>query len=104
MDTGRMNAPSLSCRCAIAPFRRCYCWGRDREAIRAAPMGRPEKDILILGGDSKQLSFRGGAKRRTRNLEIPGSMLTHRPGMTENGSRPLSPQHVLLHLAAVEME
>src|ERR1700743_2122750 len=27
------------------------------------------------------LSFRDGPKDQTRNLEIPGSMLTHRPGM-----------------------
>jgi hypothetical protein len=27
-------------------------------------------------------SFRGAAQRRTRSLEIPGSMLAHRPGMT----------------------
>src|SRR6201992_1872369 len=28
-------------------------------------------------------SFRGDAKHRTRNLEIPGLVLTHHPGMTE---------------------
>jgi hypothetical protein len=28
------------------------------------------------------LSFRDGPKDLTRNLEIPGSMLAHRPGMT----------------------
>jgi hypothetical protein len=27
-------------------------------------------------------SFRDGPKDQTRDLEIPGSMLTHRPGMT----------------------
>jgi hypothetical protein len=27
-------------------------------------------------------SFRGDAKRRTRNLEIPGLVLTYHPGMT----------------------
>ena len=27
-------------------------------------------------------SFRDGPKDQTRNLEIPGSMLSHRPGMT----------------------
>jgi hypothetical protein len=27
-------------------------------------------------------SFRGDAKHRTRNLEIPGLVLTHHPGMT----------------------
>jgi hypothetical protein len=30
-------------------------------------------------------SFRGDAKHRTRNLEIPGLVLTHHPGMTESG-------------------
>src|ERR1700753_677246 len=29
-------------------------------------------------------SFRDGPKDRTRNLEIPGSMLSHRPGMTKS--------------------
>jgi hypothetical protein len=29
-------------------------------------------------------SFRGDAKRRTRNPEIPGLVLTHHPGMTKN--------------------
>src|SRR6266851_4637808 len=29
-------------------------------------------------------SFRGDAKHRTRNLEIPGLVLTHHPGMTES--------------------
>jgi hypothetical protein len=28
-------------------------------------------------------SFRGDAEHRTRNLEIPGLVLTHHPGMTE---------------------
>src|ERR1700709_1646203 len=28
-------------------------------------------------------SFQGDAKHRTRNLEIPGLVLTHHPGMTE---------------------
>ena len=30
-------------------------------------------------------SFRGDAKQRTRNLEIPGLRLTAHPGMTESG-------------------
>jgi hypothetical protein len=30
-------------------------------------------------------SFRGDAKHRTRNLEIPGLVLTHHPGMTKSG-------------------
>ena len=33
------------------------------------------------------MSFRGASKRRTRNLEIPGSTLTRRPGKTDvNGT------------------
>jgi hypothetical protein len=31
------------------------------------------------------LSFRGDAKLRTRNLEIPGLVLSHHPGMTTEG-------------------
>ena len=31
-------------------------------------------------------SFRGDAQHRTRNLEIPGLVLTHHPGMTVYGS------------------
>jgi hypothetical protein len=30
----------------------------------------------------KATSFRGDAEHRTRNLEIPGLVLTHHPGMT----------------------
>jgi hypothetical protein len=30
-------------------------------------------------------SFRGDAEHRTRNLEIPGLVLTHHPGMTKSG-------------------
>ncbi len=29
-------------------------------------------------------SFRGDAEHRTRNLEIPGLVLTHHPGMTKS--------------------
>jgi hypothetical protein len=32
-------------------------------------------------------SFRGDAEHRTRNLEIPGLVLTHHPGMTQPRSR-----------------
>src|SRR3954469_14138597 len=49
---------------------------------------------MMLNGGSKmcvgtgmsvsliEASFRDGPKDQTRNLEIPGSMLSHRPGMT----------------------
>jgi hypothetical protein len=33
------------------------------------------------------LSFRGDAKHRTRNLEIPGMVLAHHPGMTVTNER-----------------
>src|SRR4051812_45289178 len=32
-------------------------------------------------------SFRGDATHRTRNLEIPGLVLTHHPGMTDSLER-----------------
>ncbi|MFN5718111.1 MAG: hypothetical protein ACK463_26795, partial [Bradyrhizobium sp.] len=58
--------------------------------LRGFVDGAPEAggiDLQVGGGSAHvvspfQLSFRGGLKSRTRNLEIPGSMLTHRPGMT----------------------
>jgi hypothetical protein len=39
------------------------------------------------------LSFRGDAKHRTRNLEIPGLVLTHHPGMTLMGIAALDPTY-----------
>jgi hypothetical protein len=33
--------------------------------------------------EPQQPSFRDGPKDWARNLEIPGSMFTHRPGMTK---------------------
>jgi hypothetical protein len=35
------------------------------------------RDVVMTGP-----SFRGDAKHRTRNLEIPGLVLAHHPGMT----------------------
>jgi hypothetical protein len=45
----------------------------------------------VIGESRHSLSpsFRGALKARTRNLEIPGSMLTHRPGMTAQDIRHL---------------
>src|SRR6202034_556749 len=37
-----------------------------------------------FGGKGFTPSFRGDAKHRARNLEIPGLVLTHHPGMTES--------------------
>src|SRR5436190_24170326 len=42
----------------------------------------------VVSSDS--LSFRGGPQDRTRNLEVPGSMLTHRPGTTVVVTFPVS--------------
>src|SRR6202166_1482469 len=43
----------------------------------------PRLRYCIGGGSSEfRSSFRDGPKDQTRNLEIPGSMLQHRPGMT----------------------
>ena len=38
--------------------------------------------IKMGEGPAALSSFRGDAKHRTRNLEIPGLVLTHHPGMT----------------------
>src|ERR1700740_3255508 len=39
-------------------------------------------DIATLIRAAPATSFRGDAKHRTRNLEIPGLVLPHHPGMT----------------------
>jgi hypothetical protein len=39
--------------------------------------------------DILNTSFRGASKMRTRNLEIPGLVLAHHPGMTTVSSRPV---------------
>ncbi len=58
-------------------------------AKRSNPEIRARKQSGLLRRDAPRndaptlsTSFRGALKARTRNLEIPGSMLTHRPGMT----------------------
>ena len=62
--------------------------GADR-LRRAAPRGRRAArgnrrvPVEYPGGvRADTASFRGGAKTRTRNLEIPGSYASHSPGMT----------------------
>src|SRR6185437_8124434 len=50
-----------------------------------ADMADPQAARRPAGDDEagvRELSFRDGPKDQTRNLEVPGSMLTHRPGMT----------------------
>ena len=42
-----------------------------------------------------KMSFRGDAQHRNRNLEIPGLVLTHQPGLTQNFSG-----QELLHIGA----
>src|SRR5450759_1023655 len=41
---------------------------------------------LVPSANVSKPSFRGDAKHRTRNLEIPGLVLTHHPGMTARES------------------
>jgi len=42
--------------------------------------------------DKETLSFRGDAKHRTRNLEIPGLVLSDHPGMTKHMHHPCTPR------------
>jgi len=44
--------------------------------------GHDEKRNLFHVTKQFSTSFRGDAKHRTRNLEIPGLVLAHHPGMT----------------------
>src|SRR5882724_826951 len=56
-----------------------------RRPQQAANLVGAEGGFCSLHGFYSQwcsTSFRDGPKDQTRNLEIPGSMLTHRPGMT----------------------
>src|SRR5258708_1719734 len=66
---------------------------RDRETVsvhgglfemssRTAVIARSASDEAI-----QKPSFRGDAEHRTRNLEIPGLVLAHHPGMTEPEGR-----------------
>src|SRR5450755_1321751 len=57
------------------------CWAEVKCATRAFRAARMWSHILP--------SFRGDAKHRTRNLEIPGLVLTHHPGMTASACRPV---------------
>src|ERR1700760_1853700 len=65
---------------------------RPRVEARVAPTIYGADDFARLGrmlprerGSVSARSFRGA--QRTRNLEIPGLVLTHHPGMREDGSR-----------------
>jgi hypothetical protein len=86
----RAGSPSFSWRVRSAPLRcprassaspwlatLALCAANCRLAARRAmrvPFG--------YSGGLRPLSFRGDAKHRTRNLEIPGLVPTHHPGMT----------------------
>src|SRR5512138_3825733 len=48
-------------------------------------------------GDDGEPSFRGDAKHRTRNIEIPGLVLAHHPGMTSPVRQRSMPGMNLLH-------
>src|SRR5712671_8096181 len=58
----------------IAGLRSRICRVPPRHSTRRWRNSRPKSET----------SFRGDAKHRTRNLEIPGLVLTHHPGMTES--------------------
>ena len=53
------------------------------DRIHAPPglSARAGEGRAVHGGAVTSLSFRGDAEHRTRNLEIPGLVLTHHPGM-----------------------
>jgi hypothetical protein len=53
-----MNAPSLSCRFAIAPIRTDYRWGRDRKSVKVTPSAGIEKNFAIFKGCGEK--FGGG--------------------------------------------
>jgi hypothetical protein len=78
MLTGRMNAPSFNCRFAIAPFPYCCC-GEEIGMARAHAIARRAVDYFVFVPVLKTIVIPGRAQARTRNLEIPGSMLRIAP-------------------------
>ena len=63
-----------------------HCRPGHADMLRAAGAAVTFDDMRqlpgLIGRIEVRPSFRGGSQCRTRNLDIPGSMLTHRPGMT----------------------
>jgi hypothetical protein len=53
-----------------------------KPSLRANGSRECAPDDRLREAIQKPPSFRGDAKHRTRNLEIPGLVLTHHPGMT----------------------
>src|SRR6266702_4174565 len=115
METGRMNAPSLSCRSAIAPFPCGCCGGRDRDGRELRH--REDAEEYFVFCDVSTASFRGArlgasyeVQLHIRESMLPivmmdsGSMLRAARNDGGRGTEALRPQHVLLHLAAVEVK
>ena len=58
---------------------------QDFAGMRVAQQSAPSRGSRRFRHASFSPSFRGASKTRTRNLEIPGLVLTHHPGMTLYG-------------------
>src|SRR5260221_11306440 len=104
-----MNAPSLSCRFVMDPFRVGCCQGRDRHRARPCHQASAE-DYFVFARVHGTLSFRGAPPGATPESILPivvidsGLVLrTPRNDTSWMGQRS-SPQNIPVHAAPVEME
>src|SRR5260370_16240045 len=104
-----MNAPSLSCRFVIGPSRVGRCQGRDRHRARPCHQASAE-DYFVFARVHGTLSFRGAPLGASPESILPivvidsGLVLRTPRNHTRWMVRPSSPQNILWHPAAVEMD
>src|SRR5216110_3191594 len=65
------------------------CWSPASSTRMRRPVTATWSTSAARRGRNFLSSFRGDAKHRTRNLEIPGLVLAHHPGMTMDGDAPM---------------
>ena len=92
LDAGRFLHPVSGQRCAACARRTADAVGgrrRRRKPARAVALAsglcRGFRRVCEAVIGLAKPSFRDGAPAPDRNLVIPGSMLSHRPGMTKSG-------------------
>src|SRR5260221_11398372 len=104
-----MNAPSLSCRFVMDPFRVGCCQGRDRHRARPCHQASAE-DYFVFARVHGTLSFRAAPSGASPESILPivvidsGLVLRTPRNDTSLMVQPSSPQTIPVHRAAVEME
>jgi len=84
---GVAGGPVVTTLVCLLPILHARLWVQRAPGIPHALCFLGRKIHAQLGRIAPRdgVSFRGDAKHRTRNLEIPGLVLTHHPGMTKSG-------------------